>query len=287
MNLEWLDKMSDALDYIEQNLTEQIDLSVAASKAGTSAFNFQRFFTFITDVSVSEYIRKRRLSLAAMELISTDHKVIDVAIKYGYESPVSFSRAFFAVQGILPSEVRYSTKPLKSYPPISFEITIKGVTAMNYRVEEIKEVRLVGYKERFTMDNGENFIRIPEFWNSVSSSDKINKLMSINDNKHLGCLGVCADGDEKSFDYYIATGSSKPLINGMSEITIPASTYIIFECRGQMPDAQQLVWKKIFTEFFPTSAYEYTDGPQIEWYSDGDNTSDDYLSEIWIPVKKK
>lgn len=285
--MEWLEKMNRALDYIEENLDDEIDLEEVAKCACTSSYNFQRMFSFIADVSLADYIRRRRLSLAAMELLTTDEKVIDIALKYGYESPVSFSRAFYALHGINPSKARKHEGLVKSYPRISFQITIKGVEAMNYRIENLKQFRLVGYKERMNFADGENLKRIPEFWDGINNDGKWKKLSDINDNKKLSCMGVCANGDSKGFDYYIATGSDKDLEDGMEEIIVKPSTYVIFECIGKMPEGQQNVWKRIFTEWFPTSNYDIAEGPQMEWYGDGDPSSDTYKSEIWIPVTQK
>ena len=285
--MDWLEKMNGALDYIEDNLAGEIHLEEAARQACCSSFNFQRMFSFMADVSLADYIRRRRLSLAAMELLTTGEKVIDVALKYGYESPVSFARAFYAIHGLNPSEVRKPGVKVKAYPRISFEITIKGVEAMNFCVKELGEMRLVGFKERMSMSNEENFKRIPKFWDEVGPNGKFEEMMRYNDNEELACLGVCANADEDGFDYYIATGSSKEIPAHMKELIVPASTYVIFECIGKMPEGQQKVWKRIFTEWFPSSGYELLDGPQIEWYSDGDNASEEYRSEIWIPVRKK
>lgn len=285
--LDWLEKMNGALNYIEDNLTGEIEVEEAAKRACCSSFNFQRMFSFVADVSLADYVRRRRLSMAAIELLSTDDKVIDVAMKFGYESPVSFARAFHAVHGINPSEVGRPGVKMKLYPRISFEITIKGVEAMNYRIEELGEFRLVGYKERMYMENGENLRRIPLFWSEVYQDKRCDALMKYNDNSKLGCLGVCANGDGKSFDYYIATGSDKEISEPMVEITVPASEYVKFECIGKLPEGQQKMWKRVFSEWFPTSGYELKDGPQIEWYSDGDTNSDEYYSEIWLPVIKK
>lgn len=285
--MDWLERMNEVLDYIEAHLTEEIDMTEIARRANCSVFNFQRMFSFMADVSLADYIRKRRLTLAAMELISTEAKVIDVAMKYGYESPVSFARAFYAIHGLNPSEAKTPGAKVKSYPRISFEITIKGVEAMNYRIEEMKEFRLVGYKERVTMNDGENFIRIPQFWNEVNTDGRCDRMMQYNDNEKLMCMGVCANEEETSFEYFIATGSDKEIPEDMVELIVPASTYVIFECVGKLPEGQQNMWKRVFTEWFPKSAYDLAKGPQLEWYSDGDPTSDEYYSEIWLPITKK
>ncbi|SHJ76916.1 AraC family transcriptional regulator [Hathewaya proteolytica DSM 3090] len=284
---DWLEKMNDALNYIEDNLDGNIDMGQVARQACCSSFNFQRMFSFITDIPIGEYIRRRRLSMAAMELLESKGKIIDVAMRYGYDSPGSFTRAFYAVHGVNPSDVRKPGVKIKAYPPISFQISIKGVESMNYRIEEFGEIRLVGYKERMDMKNGENFKRIPKFWNEICESGKCEAMIRYNDNKNLCCMGVCAHGDEEGFDYYIATGSSKEVPEDMCELIVTASTYVIFECIGKLPEGQQNVWKRIFTEWFPKSNYKIADGPQMEWYSEGDMASEDYKSEIWIPVDKK
>lgn len=283
----WLCKMNEALQYIEDNLTGEIMVEEAAKRALCSSFNFQRMFSYMADVSLGDYIRRRRLTMAAMELLTADTRVIDVALKYGYESPVSFARAFYAMHGMNPSEVKKPGAKIKSYSRISFEITIKGVEAMNYYVKEMEKFRLIGYKERIPLANGENFKRVLDMWDRVSEDGGYNKLCELNDNQKLACLGVCANGNDEGFDYYIATGSDHSLLEGMEELIVSPATYVIFECVGKLPDGQQKVWKRIFTEFFPTSGYEITDQPQIEWYSEGDPSSEDYVSQIWIPVVKK
>ncbi|MFR3729945.1 GyrI-like domain-containing protein [Lacrimispora sp.] len=285
--MDCLSKMNEALQYIEENLTGNIQLEEAAKRAVCSSFNFQRMFSYMADVSLADYIRRRRLTLAAMELLTTDAKVIDVALKFGYESPVSFARAFYAMHGMNPSEVKKPGAKIKAYSRISFEITIKGVDAMNYYVKELKPFRLIGYKERLSMVDGKNFERIPKIWDEVCDDGRYEKLLNLNDNKELYCLGVCANGSNHEFDYYIATGSESPLLEGMSELIVPAAAYVIFECVGKLPEGQQKVWKRIFTEWFPQSGYELTGGPQIEWYSDDDPSLESYRSQIWIPVMKK
>jgi AraC family transcriptional regulator len=286
--MEWLEKMNGALDYIEAHLTEEINPAKLAGVACCSSFNFQRMFSFMADVTLADYIRRRRLTRAAMELLSTREKVIDIALRYGYGSPVSFARAFRAVHGINPGDVRKPGVCIKSYPRITFTITIKGVEAMNYRIENFSEMRLVGYRERMNMENGENFRRIPQFWNECYSDDRGKTLMQYNDDKKLYCLGVCANDSDREFDYYIATGSSKKISVDMEELIVPAATYAVFECVGTMPDAMQAMWKRIFSEWFPTAKYEPANhAPQIEWYSEGDMQRDSYRSEIWIPILKK
>ena len=284
--MDWIDKMNSALDYIEENLDKEIDYEVIARKACCSSYNFQRMFSFIADVSLGEYIRRRRLTKAALELQKEESRVLDVALKYGYDSPVSFARAFTNLHGVTPSEGKKEGANLKSYPRISFKVTIKGVEEMNYRIEKEKGFKLVGKIKGVTTKDGQNFIEIPKFWNELCENGTCDKLMDLCDDSNKSMYGVCYNFGKDEFDYMVAVESNKELNEKYEVLDVPELTWVKFECRGRMPEAQQSVWKRIFTEWFPTSGYEHDEGPEIEWYSDGDMNSDNYLSEIWIPIKK-
>ncbi len=284
--MEWIDKMNAALDYIEENLTDTIDYEAIAQKACCSSYNFQRMFSFIADVSLAEYIRRRRLTQAGFDLQKTDSTVLDIALKYGYDSPISFSRAFQNLHGLTPSEARKKGSSLKSYPKISFKITIKGVEEMKYRIEEIKKFRLAGVRRKITTINGENFKLIPQMWNEVWDDNTYKKIEGLGKSENPEYYGVCYNFGKNEFDYMIAVESDSKLQEGFVELIVPEFTWVKFECRGKLPESQQTVWKRIFTEWFPSSGYEHADGPEIEWYSNEDVNSETYLSEIWIPIKK-
>lgn len=284
--MEWIDKMNAALDYIEDNLENKIDYDVIAMKACCSSYNFQRIFSFIADVSLGEYIRRRRLTKAALELQQENSKILDIALKYHYDSPVSFSRAFTALHGIKPSEAKKEGVTLKSYPRISFKISIKGVEEMNYRIEKGKGFKLVGKKKNVATKNGESFIQIPKFWNESCEDGTCDKLMELCDDSNKIMYGVCYNFGTDEFDYMIAVNSNKNVEGKYEVLDVPELTWVKFECRGKMPEAQQNVWKRIFTEWLPNSGYDHDEGPEIEWYSNGDMNSDNYISEIWIPIKK-
>jgi len=281
--------MNDAIAHIEENLDGEIDYSQTAKRANCSAYHFQRVFSYMAGTSLAEYIRRRRLTLAAFDLQSGDMKVIDVAIKYGYDSPTAFSRAFQTFHSMTPSEARDTKKSFTSYPPISLQIIIKGVTAMNYRIEKKSEIRIVGIKLATTVDEGKNLCDIPEFWAQCHQSGQTPKIAALINKEPFGLLGVCVmpstGGPE--FDYYIAAPTDQPAPEGMAEYVIPASQYAIFECIGPMPNAIQDLTQRIFTEWLPTSGYEYGGAVDIEVYSDGDTSSKDYKSEIWVPIVKK
>ena len=162
--MEWLDRLNDAVNYIELNLDDEIPYDKLAQIAYCSTYHFQRMFSFITGVPLSEYIRRRRLTLAAFELQTSNIKVIDVAIKYGYESPEAFSRAFKNLHGVMPVSARDIGVSLKAFPKMTFSISIKGVAEMNYRIEEKEPFEVFGLELKTTVVNGQCYKDIPEFW---------------------------------------------------------------------------------------------------------------------------
>ncbi len=285
--MEWLDRLNNAIDYMEKNLDQEIDYNEAAKISCCSLFHFQRMFSFVAGIGPSDYVRQRRMTLAAFDLLNSSDKVIDIALKYGYNSPTAFTRAFTAVHGIAPSMVRVHGVPLKAFPRITFTLSIKGGKEMKYRLEEKAEMRFVGKKEIVSNANGQNFARIPQIWEEVNKDGTCDRVQALSNQQPAGVFGICANFREAEFDYYVASASDQPVPDGMDELLVPASLWVIFECIGPMPDAIQEVWKRIYSEWFPTSGYEHAGTAELEWYSDGDTDAADYLSEVWIPVVKK
>lgn len=288
--MDWLGQLNDALRYIEQHLDGEIDLGHAARIACCSTFHFQRMFSYMANVPLSEYIRRRRMTRAAFELQNGGEKIIDIALRYGYDSPTAFNRAFRSVHGVSPSAARKNGVGLKAFQPISFKITIRGEAEMNYRIEKREAFRIVGVKLEATwsQEGQEGFTQVPRFWAEQGQKGIIPRLCSLMDSQPEGILGVSA-GDWRntgSFDYYIAVSSGRPAGEGMCEYTVPACTWAIFECRGAMPAAIQTMQQRIVTEWLPGSGYQYADAPDIELYTEGDQTSDDYVCWIWVPVQK-
>ena len=285
--MEWLERLNQSLDYIEENLSGTISYERAAQIACCSAFHYQRMFSYIAGVPLGEYIRRRRMTEAAFELQTNGMKVIDAALKYGYESPTSFNRAFQSVHGVSPASARTEGIILKAYPRISFKISIRGDAEMNYKIETKNAFRIVGVKEHFPMDVEESFAKVPLFWQKTAQAGTIPKLCGINDKPPFGVAGVSTCMNGKDFDYYIAAASDRPAPEGMEEYEVPACTWAVFECVGPMPKAIQDLQTRIVSEWLPVSGYEYADAPDIEVYPEGDQTSDGYKCEVWLPVSKK
>lgn len=288
--MDWLGQLNDALRHIEDHLEEEIDLEQAAKIACCSVFHFQRMFSYMAGVPLAEYIRRRRMTKAAFDLQNTGDRVIDIALKYGYDSPTAFNRAFQGIHGVPPSAARQEGARLKAYHPISFKITIRGEAEMNYRMEHHDAFRIVGPKLTcpWTPEKQEGFTLVPKFWGEHQQKGTIPVLCAIMNGRPVGVLGVSV-GDWQtagSFEYYIAVSSDQTVPEGMDEYEVPACTWAIFECKGPMPGSIQAMQQRIMTEWLPNSGYQYADAPDIEQYTEGDQSSEDYVCYIWLPVRK-
>lgn len=287
--MDILSRLNGVIDYIENNLQndENISTDTIAKIACLAPQQFFRVFSYIAGVSISEYIRRRKLTLAAQELLSTDIKVIDIALKYGYESPDSFTRAFQLMHRISPSAARKTGVNLVAFPRLKFYISIKGDVFVNYKLQEKPAFAVVGKKITTRDIEGENIQAIPDFWSNSVNSDWYKKLCSLCATP-LGVMGVCGGmADDGSFDYFIAIEKTDGMnTDGFDVLEIPASTWACFEAVGPMPNAIQEVWKYIMSDWMPSSGYKHAGTPDLEVYSDGDSQSADYQSYVWIPVVK-
>lgn len=285
--MEWFKRMADAVEYMENHMEDPFDAAEIAKIACSSTFHFQRMFHMITGNTVAEYIRKRKLTLAAQELAATKAKVLDIALKYGYDTPESFSKAFRRVHGISPSAVREPGARLKAHPRISFQLSLKGDKEMDYKIIEKDAFKVVGRGIRVTTRDGENFKRIPKFWEESCQNGFYDRLCSISGGADI--LGICMnDFSNEQFTYIIATKKTDDFNEkDMSETEIPASTWAVFESVGPMPESIQKVWGRIFSEWFPATSFEHADAPELEVYPHGDANSDDYRCEVWVPILKK
>lgn len=281
--MEWIERLNEAIAYIEEHLTEEIDYERLGKIACCSSYHFQRMFTYMAGVPLSEYIRRRKMSLAAVDLQSTGMKIIDVAGKYGYNSPTAFNRAFQSVHGIAPSAVKNEGVSVKSFPPVSFKIIVKGVEEMNYRIETKDAFRIVGVSVPLEKDIEKNFAVIPRKWQETAMNGTLQKLTGLKDTQPMGVLGVSTCNDTEPWRYYIAVASSQT-DQDLEEYTVPAATWAIFPGTGTNQSIQELE-RRIVTEWLPTSGYEYGSAPDVEVYLNPDPQNAQY--EVWIPVVRK
>lgn len=297
--MDLMTRMSLALAYVENNLTGEINQETLVQIACCSTYNFYRMFSFITDISLTEYIRRRKLTLAAIELQSSDIKVIDLALKYGYDSPVSFSRAFQTLHGVTPTEARADGVTLKAYPRISFQISIKGEKEMDYRIETKEAFQVFGIEGIFKTDWSEAYPNNPQgFWDQNYANGMYDKLASDSGDlpqfvsQNLSKVhGICdyKQTEPGTFAYmHCAFRSKNSKTDGYTVVDIPAHTWVIIPSEKFKWDKVIEVFnnlnKRFYSEWLQTAEYEQADGMNFDVY--GGDANMGYL-ELWYAVKKK
>lgn len=283
--MDWLERMRLALDRMERMLEEPLDMGEIAKTAYTSPYHFQRMFHMLTGMTVAEYIRKRKLTLAAQELALTSAKVLDVALRFGYESPESFAKAFRKVHGISPSEARRPGAELKAHPRISFHLSLKGDQEMDYRMVKREAFDVIGKSIQVSMENGENNRRIPAFWGECHADGTLAALAEIGPGREL--LGICSMPPGEELLTYLVAVESDPgaaVPEGYVTWTVPAAAWAVLPSVGPVTPAIQKVWARIYSEWFPSTEYEHAEAPELEVYPAGDTNAEDYRCEVWIPV---
>ncbi len=289
--MDWIKSLGKSIDYIEENLDGTIDLKEAAGRMNVSEFYFHKIFTLVCGITPGEYVRNRKLAKAGSELVSENEKIIDIALKYGYDTPEGFARAFTRFHGASPRAVRAGEAPVRLYAPLRVSITMKGGISMNYRIIEKEPFYVLEKVETHTIIDDANKNTIPGFWTRAKADGTIEKLEAAMVPEENVVFGICygnSASDNKTFEYSIAAHCDKscPVPDGMRKTEISGGLWAVFECTGAMPDAIQNEWHKIITEFFPSSDYEPTYEMDIEEYPDGDMSADDYKSRIWVKIKK-
>ncbi len=297
--MQWTDSIRRAIRFMEEHLLEHIGPDDVAREVNISPFYLQKGFSLMTGCSLSEYIRNRRLYQAALELLSADIKVIDAALKYGYDTPESFTKAFRRFHGVSPSQLQGDSRMIKPFLPLRISIELKGGSSMDYTVEKMDSFRLIGFEREFSFES--SYQEIPLFWSEIfekyekpilagkQPETAIERAMCEN---MVGEFGLCVDDlpDTGNFRYFIAgvyRGGEVP--EGMSVYEIPEAHWAKFRCIGPMPGSLQSVNTQIFKEWLPeNNEYEIALQLNIEWYSaEGKTTDADYESAVWIPVKKR
>ena len=280
--MDWIESLNRALGYVEEHLADDCSLADAARAGGFSPFYLQRVFSAMAGLSLSEYVKERRLSLAGQALQSTNAKVIDVALQYGYETPESFQKAFQRFHGVTPSAAKRARHPLRYRNPLHIQVTLTGGTLMDYQLENMDAFTVLGKSRSFRFDSA--FDRIPAFWDEYARSGACAAVP--------GYLGICLPpvANSPEFEYLIA-GFCEPdaaVPEGFRKVRIEPHTWMKFRAAGALPGALQRLNRRIYTEWLPNNAeYEAVCDMNLELYSQGDMSSPDYKIEIWLPVRKK
>lgn len=283
--MEWLKKLGAAIDYVEANLDKEISYKEAARIACCSPCYFQRVFSYISGITLSEYIRRRKMTQAAFDLQRADCKVMDVALKYGYSSPTAFNRAFRKVHGIAPTEAKAAGCTVQAYPPIHLAIELTGANAMAYHITEKGPIRLVGIRIPLTEDMEENWKRVPAFWKSTVRERQLSRICQLANQEPQGILGSTVYENPGEIYYYIGVASDAPAPPGMYAHEIPGALWGVFENEGHFQEDVQGVFGRFPQEWLPFSGYRYAQLPDLEVYPLGNGQNAFGHSEVWIAIE--
>jgi AraC family transcriptional regulator len=282
-------QFNHAMDYIEKHLADDIDFELVAQQAGCSEYHFRRLFSFLSGMPLSVYIRRRRLSESAVMLRHQNVRVIDLAVIYGYTSADAFSRAFQRFHGLTPTEARHASASVKVVSPIKFQLVVNGGNEMEYRLVEKDRFHIVGIQKQITLQYEGVNPEATAMWQSLTETD-IRTLKSMATVEPIGLLSASVNFTEgrnegTQLDQYIGVATDQPNPDGRWQVLdVPASPWVVFTVRGQFPETMQNTWARIFAEWFPSSEYELSEGPEILWNEGPDTRKPDYHSEIWLPV---
>ena len=273
----WIEGFQESIDFMEKSLTEELDIETIAGKAALSPFYYQRIFGALCGMTVGEYIRGRRMTQAAQELAAADAKVIDTALRYGYDSPDSFAKAFQRFHGITPSQAREPGAPLRSLAPLHIRITLEGGSMLDYRITEKAPFTVVGVRRPFCADT--SYQEIPKFWDEWLARGE--------DRPVKGTFGVCADMRGKDFDYWIADlyFPWEEIPAGCETRVIPGGLWAEFPCTIR---TLQETNTRIWSEWLPAlRGYAPAGDDDIEVYLPPEEGSGEMRVSVWVPLRKE
>ncbi|SDC10557.1 transcriptional regulator, AraC family [Pelagirhabdus alkalitolerans] len=289
--MDILTGMNQAIDYLEDHLTEEIETKELAQLAHCSEYHFKRMFSSLTGIPLSEYIRRRRLSLAVYDLKETDLKIIDVAVKYGYRSADAFTRAFYAMHQVLPSHVQRGEASVVTYSRLTLHLKIEGGISMKYRLVEKDSFNIVGLKKRVAIQFEGVNEEIEKLAQRITPevADELIELSNVDPKGIINASTHFSEGrmeEQGELDHYIGVATTLDTHHSFDELNVNAGTWAVFESTGPQPETLQNTWGRIYSEWFPTSGYEAVEGPEILWSDQQETDQTEYKTEIWIPVKK-
>lgn len=285
-----LERLNRALEHIEGRLDQHIDVAELARTAVTSEYHLRRMFSALAGMPLSEYIRRRRLTVAGAEVLAGGESLLETAVRYGYGSGEAFARAFRAMHGVGPGEARRTGAALVSQPRLSFRLTVEGNSSMRYRVVDRPDFSVVGLKARVPLVHAGPNQAIIDF---VRGADRqlVERLEELSDQEPRGIVAVCDDLDPgraegTELDYYHGVITSAAPPEGTTVLPVPAGTWAVFTTSGPAPRAIQELWRDVFTEWFPSNPYRGRPGPEIlrtrltPGRAEGD-------AELWLPVERE
>ncbi|MET7440669.1 AraC family transcriptional regulator [Streptomyces sp. NPDC005496] len=285
-----LERLNQAMEHIEGHLDRSLDVAELARIAATSEYHLRRMFSALAGMPLSEYVRRRRLTVAGAEVLAGGEPLLGIAVRYGYGSGEAFARAFRAVHGVGPGEARRTGASLVSQPRLSFRLTVEGTSSMRYRVVYRPDFSVVGLKARVPLVHSGPNQAIIDFVRGIDPGT-LERLKGMSDQEPLGVVAVCDDLDPSraegtELDYYQGVITSAAAPEGTVRLPVAAGTWAVFNVSGPVPEAIQNLWRDVFTEWFPSNPYRRRPGPEILRTSlSPDGTEAD--AELWLPVERE
>ena len=296
--MEWIAAIQRAIVYIEAHLLDEMNYEDVARQVNISGYEFHRAFSFLTGMTANAYIRSRRLSLAGQEIVETDARITDIALKYGYETPESFTKAFTRFHGVAPRLARETSARLALFNPLAIKIAVEGGRSMDYRIVQTEAQSFLAVKRSFRNEiiNDESNHEIPDFWAECGANNRIGPLQALRPAGKRDLFGLCSpalegadafeygigvrlDGDTAAFD------AAEMASAGYSLWDVEPGTYVVFDCVGDDGDCISETWARFYREFLPQTGYEAAESTDYEVYPDDGRPG--LLCELWIPVRKK
>ncbi|MFE9191134.1 GyrI-like domain-containing protein [Micromonospora sp. NPDC007208] len=284
-----LDRLNEALAYIERHLDQKIEVAELARIALTSEYHFRRLFSALAGMPLSEYIRRRRLTVAGADVLAGERTLLDVAVRYGYGSTEAFARAFHAVHGVGPGEARRTGAALQAQPRMSFRLTVEGSGSMEYRIVDKDAFALVGRKARVPLVHEGMNPAIVAFIRSIDT-EMTGRIEALSDQEPKGIVNVSdnladsrQEGTELDYWHGVVTSAAPP--EDLDALPVQAGSWAVFTTSGAFPQAVQYLWRDVFTQWFPSNPYRSRPGPEISRVRvSADGTQAD--AELWIPVER-
>ncbi|MHC3389144.1 AraC family transcriptional regulator [Streptomyces lavendulocolor] len=284
-----LEGLNQAMEHIERHLDQRIETADLARIAVTSEYHFRRLFSALAGMPLSEYVRRRRLTVAGAEVLDGERTLLEVAVRYGYSSGEAFARAFRAMHGVGPGEARRNGAPLRSQPRMSFRLVVEGSGSMQYKVVEKDAFRVVGRKARVPLVHEGMNPAIAAFVRGLGR-ETLERIESLSDQEPRGIVSASDDLHESraegtELDYYHGAVSGAEVPEDMDALAVPAGTWAVFESSGPFPQTLQHLWRDVFTQWFPSNPYRSRPGPEIlrtRLSQDGARAD----AELWIPVER-
>jgi AraC family transcriptional regulator len=285
-----LERLNQALEHIERRLDQQVDVAELARIAATSEYHLRRMFSALAGMPLSEYIRRRRLTVAGAEVLAGRGSLLEIAVRYGYGSGEAFARAFRAMHGVGPGEARRTGAALVSQPRLTFRLTVEGSGSMRYRIVDRPDFSVVGLKARVPLVHTGPNQAIIDFVRGIDPQ-VLERLEKLSDQEPQGIVAVCDDLDPSraegtELDYYHGVITSAAAPDGTTVLPVPAGTWAVFTTSGPAPQAIQELWRDVFTEWFASNPYRSRPGPEIlRTRLSPDKTEAD--AELWLPVERE